>query len=33
MVGLFSEQEARAFGPQVVASGKFLSRQLGARID
>lgn len=30
MVGFFSEQEARAFGPQVVAAGKALSRQLGA---
>jgi hypothetical protein len=33
MVGLFSEQEARAFGPRVVAAGKLLSRQLGAQID
>ncbi len=33
MVGLFSEQEARAFGTQVVAAGKFLSRQLGAQVD
>ena len=33
LVGLFSAQEARAFGPQVVEAGKVLSRQLGARID
>jgi DNA-binding IclR family transcriptional regulator len=30
MVGLFSEREARTFGPQVVAAGKNLSQQLGA---
>jgi DNA-binding IclR family transcriptional regulator len=33
LVGLFSEQQARAFGPQAVAAGKELSRQLGARTD
>jgi DNA-binding IclR family transcriptional regulator len=33
MVGLFSAEQALAFGPQVVAAGKVLSRQLGARID
>ena len=33
LVGVFSAQQARAFGPQVVAAGNALSRQLGARID
>lgn len=33
LVGLFSEQEAREFGPQVVVAGKALSRQLGAQIE
>jgi DNA-binding IclR family transcriptional regulator len=32
LVGLFPSQEARAFGPQVVAAGRELSRQLGARM-
>jgi DNA-binding IclR family transcriptional regulator len=31
LVGLFSPEEARAFGPQVVVAGKVLSRQLGAQ--
>ena len=32
LVGLFSAQEAGIFGPQVVAAGQVLSRQLGARV-
>ncbi len=30
LVGVFSEQEARAFGPQAVAAGNVLSRLLGS---
>ena len=33
LVGVFSAHEARLFGPQVVAAGNLLSRQMGARID
>lgn len=31
LVGFFPAESARAFGPQVVAAGKLLSRQLGAQ--
>ena len=31
MIGLFSPEQALAFGPQVVVAGKVLSRQLGAQ--
>lgn len=33
LVGLFSAEAARAFGPQVVVAGNLLSRQLGAQPD
>ena len=32
LVGLFSAEEARAFGPLVVEAGRALSRRLGARV-
>ncbi|MCM2359993.1 MAG: IclR family transcriptional regulator [Geobacteraceae bacterium] len=33
LIGLFSAEAARQFGPSVAAAGKALSRQLGARVD
>lgn len=33
MVGLFSGEQARVFGPLVVAAGRVLSLQLGARME
>ena len=33
LVGVFPAESAREFGPQLVAAGKLLSRQLGAKAD
>lgn len=33
LIGLFSAQVARRFGPELAAAGKALSQQMGARVD